>query len=207
MVKNQLFIPIFLLLLNSCAVFKTVKLGPVNSAKEGICLNAEGRGRFIFDGQKHIFSYQSHFNEDEMKWETIIDFPVYGRESIQMEWDLNRSRAVYDASYEQALLKNSNNLNPSLLDGAKEMWTEFFEDMLYTRGKLSKDSGQNIEWKIDGKQLEGKFSARGFPAKVAFLNPDTNGQFGRFDFQLNSKEGKKLFGMELLVRNCLEKTE
>lgn len=198
----------FLLILSGCSVFQTAKVGPVDDAKKRICLDSEGKGRFIFEGQKHIFSYQSEFLEDEAVWRVLIDFPVYGRESIELEWDSAAKKVSYDASYEQALLKNTQGLNPALLDAATQVWINFFEDMLASKGLISKDPGKQILWSSERKSLRGELFANGFPAEISFLNPVSGGHFGRFDFKINSQpkreQSGETFGMELIVRNCLE---
>src|SRR5690554_7274299 len=91
---------------SSCALFQTQSLTDVEAAKERVCLNSEGKGRFIFEGSRHVFSYVSHFVEEEANWQVAIDFPLYGRESIELEWNGALGRADHRASYEQALLKN-----------------------------------------------------------------------------------------------------
>lgn len=185
----------------------------MESAKEKICLNAQGKGRFLIDGQKHIFSYQSHFSEQDLKWETLIDFPLYGRESVELEWSFVENKAKYQASYEQALLKNSQNLNPALLDSATQMWLAFFEDMLRSRGliekEVNKEDSRNspIEWRVKRKELSGQMSANGLPAQIEFMNLVGSSYFGRFDFKVMNKAGEDQFGMELIVRDCLEKPE
>lgn len=194
----------FLLSSVSCSIFKQAKVGDsVEEAKKRVCLSSEGKGRFIFGGQKHVFSYQSHFDEEAMSWETLIDFPVYGRESLLIKW--NSGEPDYNASYEQALLKNAENLDPKLLDAATTLWVEFFEDALITRGKLEKDTGEKISWTTDSKSLTGELVSKGLPSKITFLNPNPDkGHFGRFDFELQDTERKPAFGMQLIVRNCLE---
>lgn len=193
------------IILSGCALFKSARLADSpEKAKKRICLNSEGKGRFLAQGQKHVFSYQSHLSEQDLSWRTVIDFPMYGRESIEMEWDKERGEGKYDASYEQALLKNSENLDPALLEGAATIWLEFFEDMLISRGLLKKDRGERIDWVVTDKTLEGELAANGHPASITFLNPVSKGHFGRFDFKLLSDKGAREFGMELIVRNCLE---
>lgn len=192
----------------SCSLFKTTRMDSTpEKAKQRICLNSEGKGRFLFKGQKHIFSYQSHFSEEDQSWKTLIDFPAYGRESIELDWDNAAGKASYKASYEQALLRNTKDLDPALVEGATQMWIEFFEDMLITRGLLQKDSGEKILWTVTPKSLEGDLSANGKPGRITFLNPVGAGYFGRFDFKLYSEGTDEAFGMELIVRNCLEKAE
>lgn len=194
------------MVLSSCSLFKQAKVSDsVEEAKKRVCLSSEGKGRFIFSGQKHVFSYQSHFDEEEKTWETLIDFPVYGRESLHIKWNEDSQQAEYDASYEQALLKNADNLDPKLLDAATTLWVEFFEDALVSRGELSKDSGATIVWKTDPKSLTGALVSKGAPSKITFLNPNPDkGHFGRFDFELKDSKGDTSFGMQLIVRNCLE---
>lgn len=188
-----------------CAFFKTADLGDsVKAAKERICLNSEGKGRFIYKDQKHIFSFQSRFIEKEALWKVYIDFPVYGRESIELEWNEALKTVDYDASYEAALLKNSRDLDPALLEAATKLWAAFFEDMLIHRNAADGAGKSPISWIVDRTSLEGSLDSGGFPAKILFLNPVSGGHFGRFDFKILSQEGDREFGMELIVRNCLE---
>tara|TARA_Y100000780_G_scaffold232594_1_gene268523 strand:+ start:194298 stop:194918 length:621 start_codon:yes stop_codon:yes gene_type:complete len=195
------------LLLGSCALFKEVKVSnSPEQAKRRICLNSEGKGRFIFAGQKHVFSFQSSFVEDELKWASIIDFPVYGRESIVVEWDTAHDKPVTNASYEQALLKNAKGLDPSLLDSANVMWETFFKDFLIQKGLVANQKSP-IVWEVKDKEIYGNFRIRNYKARLKFLNVVSQGHFGRFDFKLKDKKGEPLFGMELIVRDCLEKTE
>ncbi|MCO4753663.1 MAG: hypothetical protein KC478_04240 [Bacteriovoracaceae bacterium] len=198
---------ILLFSLGSCALFKEARVSSApDVAKRRICLNSEGKGRFIFDGQKHVFSYQSLFSEDDLKWLSYIDFPVYGRETIELEWDSTKNRASSKASYEQALLKNSKGLNPALLDAATTMWRAFFKDYLIHKNLIG-DKKTAIKWIVKDKELVGRFRVGKYIAEIKFLNVVSQGYFGRFDFKLHSSRKKELFGMELIVRNCLEKPE
>lgn len=205
---KQLFnVTLLLLGLQSCALFKDIKVSSSpEEAKRRICLNSEGKGRFIFAGQKHVFSYQSSFVEEDLKWASIIDFPVYGRESISVEWDSSKKTAITNASYEQALLKNTQGLDPRLLDSANQMWETFFKDFLIQKNIISDQTSQ-IKWSVQNKELFGSFDIEEYEARVKFLNVVSQGHFGRFDFKLIDKDGEPMFGMELIVRDCLEKPE
>ncbi|MEX1098845.1 MAG: hypothetical protein WEB87_00380 [Bacteriovoracaceae bacterium] len=196
-------------LFSGCALLKEARVSnDPDKAKERVCLNSEGKGRFVFQGQKHVFAYQSSFVDEDLRWTLVIDFPAIGREFMELEWDASRHMAKTSASYEQALLKNSQNINPAILDAAMEMWIQFFEDMLFTRGLIPQDRQQNIAWSAQAKELRGKFNVGKYLARITFLNPVPEAHFGRFDFQLLSlNEKNKHFGMELVVRNCLENPE
>lgn len=195
-----------LFILNSCALFKNSDLSNNVISEIGkVCLDTNGRGRLIIQNNKYVFSFDSILNHEEDKWIMGLNFPLYGEELFEIEWEKEKL-IHYSASFEQRILREKKGINPELLSLFLKKWADFINEVIQVQ--KNKNYEKNFIWKIQSNELVAETKLKGAGnAKITFLNLINSKYFGRFDIVLQNEKSKDSLKMEMIVRKCLKVTE
>lgn len=197
----NLFIVSLLFILNSCTLFNpSNKLTTSKQAFNQICLDANGAGRIFLDKQTYVFNYESAFFKEDLKFAILMNFPLYGQEKFEMVWNLEQSKASYDASYENLILKNGSDVDINVFKHMSYVWKRFYQDYLASKNLIKTEPS---DWSIlKGKELVKEYKFKSNLVRFHFSNQKSEGYFGKLIMNYY-KSGNKHFGLEFIVRNCM----
>jgi hypothetical protein len=196
-----------LFILSSCSLFTTKNLSQdFRKDIHKVCLSADGKGRLLVEEQKHVFSFESDLQQAQGQWIMALNFPLYGSESILLDWD-EKGKYHYKFSFEDKIMRREKGISPQLLELFFATWGEFLFEMV--RLKQNQNFSPNFLWSSSDKELSAQTMLKKVNAniKISFKNLTPEGHFGRYDIIMQHADGKIPFGVEMIVRNCLEKTE
>jgi len=196
---------LFLLFFLFAGCQSTPLLKSVKDLKNSICLNSRGKGRIFISGHKQVFSYQSYYDEENLQLDLDLTFPIYGTESVSVNYIGEDARFEIDSSFEKRLLREQKDVNPELVDKFLNLWGEFFEDIIHNKKLIKKDLGIKLNWDKSSKSLTSSTSFDGYGAKFNFLYLSSDGYFERMDIETIGLDEEETVKLELIVRKCLEK--
>lgn len=206
--KRLLTTLIFFITLTSCSLFRFEEISqniPLETKK--ICLSSTGKGRIEMKSGKYIFSYESALMNEEEKFIILLNFPIYGEEKFEINWESSLNKASDNSELEHRLLSSGEGIDPKLVQGFISLWSKYFEELIaiQTGTKFKKKS---FKWEVKDQKLIA--SSQGpsieFISKADVANKDF---FEHLTFEVQEK-GQKLSStlkVELFVRECLEKSE
>lgn len=194
---------LFLFIVVSCQTYQLTQ--STEKLKDGICLNATGKGRIIVKDQKQVFSFESFFNPAELTLDLDLTFPVYGTETVSVNYIGTESRYEIDSSFERRMLREQKELNPDLIDSFLNLWAEFYEDLLVQKKLTPKDLGTIFSWDKGKDELLAQAQLNSYSAKFKFLYLSESGFFERMDIETSGQNPGDKIKLELIVRKCLRK--
>jgi hypothetical protein len=204
---NFLFLNILLFFLfTSCSVFKTKRISKdLNQEIQNVCLDSYGAGRIIVNKHKYVFRFDTALSMEDHKWMMGLNFPIYGEEVFEFEWD-NDGALKYKASFEQRILQDKSGVDPEKLEIFLKKWSEFINEVIQLQ--YTKNYSAKYKWKLTSKFLQATSKInKSNTVKIVFQNKTSAGHFGRFDIMLHDDKHEDNFKLEMIVRKCLEKTE
>lgn len=197
----RLYILLFFLV--SCQT--TTLLKDVDELEHAICLSSEGKGRIQVSGQKQVFSFKTFYDEDNLELDIDFSFPIYGTESVSIEYVGGRTRFKIDSSFERRILREQSDVNPELIDEFLTLWAEFFEDLLVSKKLVETDKGVMFKWDKTSKTLFANSLISKHEAFVEFHYLSKENFFERMDMKVVENNSSSQVALELIVRKCLER--
>lgn len=195
------FIIVSLLVLSSCAIFqKSVLSENLSRDIKKVCLSSEGKGRIVINNQKYLFSYESALREEDKNWIMALNFPIYGEEYVQIDWQNNILQ--HEASFESKMLKDQKGLSPEKLELFLKSWGQFLHEIILL--KSNQEKSKNFNWDLGTKELKATSELQNNEVQIIFKNLVDDKYFGRYDITTQSQNAKSLFKIEVIVRKCLE---
>lgn len=193
---------LLLMLFSGCAFLETKKLSKrLESATENICLSSMGKGRLEINQKKYIFSYESALDEEHGKWVLALNFPLRPQETFQIDWS-EAGKVKFNTSLDEKILKENKNVDPLSLDKFTGNLGYLLEEIILIRTK-GKKSKKRFKWKKVKNDLKTINNDKNFLGRFSKLTAE--GYFSLMQVSFKDRE-KKLYKMDLVVRNCLEKT-
>lgn len=190
--------------LTSCSLFHKNTLSTrLSEDIQNVCLNAEGKGRLVIDGQKYIFSFESAMNQVENKWQMGFSFPIYGEEFLEIDWDEN-NKMKYVFSFEDKILKEQRGVSPEKLELFIKTWADLLQEIIHLQSKIATQT--NYKWITSDKELSAQTKLKEDQSLVTitFKNLVDNNYFGRYDIVMQHNNEMHPFSVEFIVRKCLE---
>ena len=197
---------LIILITISCSIFQTKRISSdLNKEIQNVCLDSYGAGRIIVNKHKYVFRFDTALSMKDHKWMMGLNFPIYGEEVFEFDWD-NDGTLKYTASFEKRILQDKSGVDPEKLETFLKKWSEFINEVIQLQ--YTKNYKAKYDWKLTSKHLEAtsKVDASN-TVKIVFQNKTSKGHFGRFDIVLQSNKPEDTFKLEMIVRECLEKSE
>lgn len=193
---------LLLIILSSCSLFKNLSLNAnVSSAIKRVCLNADGNGRLSVNGHKYLFSYETLYDQQELKWAMSLNFPLNGQKIIELKLDSNESEMTQ--KIEEMILKDKKGVDPIKLEKFMKLWAIFVKELIFLKEEKLNLKESNFKWKLNKKRLVASKHL-----SIAYFNNYNGEHFGKMDFVLGAKSKlDKILKIELIVRKCLDKTD
>jgi hypothetical protein len=204
---NYIILNIFIFIfLTSCAAFQTKRVSSnLNKEIQNVCLDSYGAGRIIVNKHKYVFRFDTALSMKDHKWMMGLNFPIYGEEVFEFDWDSD-GKLNYTATFEKRILQDKKGVDPEKLEIFLKKWSEFINEVIQLQ--YTKDYQSSYAWKLSSKSLEATSKVDAMSSvKIIFQNKTNQGHFGRFDIILQSNKEEEKFKLEMIVRECLEKTE
>lgn len=187
------------LLLTSCSLFEKKKLSrDVPEVAKSICINSEGKGRLTVKGNKYIFSYESYLEEEQAKWQLVLDFPLRSEESFELDWSRD-NKMRFKSTIDSKILRENKEINPKELDYFVSSIGYFLQDII----KLTGDKKKKLKngWRVNKDTLVAM--SRSKRGKMEFTNLNSENYFGLMSVSYMGK-GKQKYKLDFIVRKCFK---
>jgi len=199
---------LWIIIFNSgCSLFTPKKITEnINKEVQRICFSSDGRGRISILDHTYSFSYESELNIEENQWMLGLEFPLYGEEIIAINWkDPEKPKIL--GKLEERILKEKDGIDPIQLEYFLNKWAQFIYEVVKLKEKKNNYQEHYFNWKVIDHKLvaESNDSQRAY-LKGTFSIPNDE-FFTRMQFSMEAKSHQKeAYKLELLVRNCAEKS-
>lgn len=185
----------------SCSLFKLSKLSEdVVQESKRVCLNADGNGRLMIQGHKYVFGFETLWEEQELKWQMALNFPLHGEEFIELS--LADKDLEFKQRLEDKILKERKGVDPVLLHQFMSAWARLLREVIYMQQNAKLISPAQYVWRVQNNQLKTRRKARDYIINADFYNVEAT-YFSRMDFALRPKQTETPIKIELIVRKCL----